>query len=1751
VSISEQVDLAWHFQPNQLRDTHGRWAKRPGFSATALEDQRKRVALAARGYGPTAINGIMWQAKHDAAAAQERADRMKQAPTPKGLRDGAEINRARVLRARGMGPESIRDQIGEDRLVNAQRLRRVQHNNRRENLDTWTVDEQGQIIRGAHPGIHGQAPDSVAAQLQPVHGADFRQVSGTAAQVSALNQESRLHRALLADEVAGPAILGRWQFIRGGSQVVAEPQINDQARNSQGVWGRVVNKGGGHAVIDANDQKRHLVDWRNGGAPVHTVPLSQAGPRLGGMKMGTPRPAFNPQAETPSPSPGGKQWEFIGPHGSGAGAAFLPGNREPKLGDMARDGHGGVGRVTAMTSSNVVVESDDGNRYLVDWRNGGNVLQAQQLSQIPPSIQGQTWAAVMEHRVSARAAGAERHQAINEGRAQQLARQFVAGGEYQAGPELVRRVNGLLGTPVPASKILAGLPEPPRQTAPGVMVTTGVKQYLLPGMPQPGGLGPSSPAVQHLEQIATPDQLAEGESMHPQQGVQGNVDIVTLPNGEKVVHKIYHSGYEEMADTDELAYYVAQAIGAPSPPIARVSGGDPAEEVMGFVPGTTAARYLGDQGYEALGELTQSEDGQKIGLLDFLIQNPDRHTSNWMVTPSGSPVAIDNSSGFIYAGDGAASTTFWNEEPSNIPQDYANKIRAELAKLEPQFERLGHQMWYSDMMERAGELGPGGGEFSVELSWWNKKDSGSPSPRPSAGNWVHELRNEHGEWTRGGPEADPSSYTQFFHGTTPEAARSIRDQGLHAAGYDGYDPVLSPDSNESQIVAYERHDDLEWPSKPGMLIDIRVPKAREAEFLYPSTSHMGYRAIRKPLPPEFIHSYKPVKGYTHADRVALGQFREFSVDLAGGWHYNPAELRDPHGRWSVSGHEYAAPDPSRLANPRSSIVSPADHPFFKSVPVSPANIVAAYSAAAPAEKAQGMRWYADAQMVARSIAGGDAEKGAAVLAAFSPQVNWPENLFNAARSLELGRALGPGEGFISRPEQRAAQRAMDTGSIDALKSPKTRAFAKLIAHGGDASSDRLGQVVIDRHALSVAAGHRVTTEEIDASPIGDKRYYEHVADTYRLAAAELSRQGHLVTPSQLQAITWLHQQAANQAADAAAVTARERGRTANTARDWGIWKKFAAAHHVPVVPGTTTLSGEAAGIDLAFSAHEPRDFRGRWVNLPSGEPPRMQQAIAGMFRPSPGPPRPGPFTIRSTAASAAQNRGGFSVSMRTGGKPASGFMVAQAGHTHTFPAEILDDREKLARAIDGMIMSEHQAFAGKDTYLGGWVHDGKLWLEPSDNIASREQALAEGRKRGQAAIWDVTGGREIQAGGSGGAASGAHAQGGGGAGALQLSRAAGERAAGDRTGPGGLGRGTATVSAQLDLTGDGHGRHIPGTPFVYTHGWKPVKAGPPPAGDKGLISAGPYITPSAYTHRWDEEDDNLDYEESPTVAHGISGQAARPLTDAEFTGRQHVVEQTLTDAFAAGQNTAVTQSVGGDGQIYTPERAAIHKEIIDAVMARSAAVPNGGRAIFGGGLPGAGKTTALGKLPGMNMDDYLPIAPDDFKAELAKRGLVPHVGDLSPMEASPLVSDEAHHLAQMALDRSMAMRKNIIVDLTMLPADDMAGHIARLRSAGYGHVHGVYVDVPLQVSIDRALARYRAGLESWLAGKGLGGRHVPPADIVKIWGTSDPEISVNEMTFALALPLFDSWDKFDNSVTGREPQLVSSSGQGLEFSWAM
>lgn len=359
---------------------------------------------------------------------------------------------------------------------------------------------------------------------------------------------------------------------------------------------------------------------------------------------------------------------------------------------------------------------------------------------------------------------------------------------------------------------------------------------------------------------------------------------------------------------------------------------------------------------------------------------------------------------------------------------------------------------------------------------------------------------------------------------------------------------------------------------------------------------------------------------------------------------NPAwlhEARDPHtGKWIKapadtpgplgSSGRYVVPDPARLFS-KSGYRNPADHPFWREHPVSPANIVAAYDAADEGTREQGRRWYSDVHDLATKITGGDPEKGGILLSTYSPQTSWPVNMFNAARSAATGKAVGKGEGMMVTDQQQAkAQAALDGEGIETLmKTAKTHSFGALIRTGDDTPDDPYGHVVVDTHAVNVALGGTMRGRQLEKAPINDARQHEYVADQYRRAAKIISeREGRLMRPHQLQAITWLAQQRANQALDAAELSPLQKGRITMVKNAWARWMKYADDQGIPLVVGSTSLTadeslfaqvveliagdsiwaqlhlaledGSIGGqlnspFDLAFNPAEPRDARGRWT----------------------------------------------------------------------------------------------------------------------------------------------------------------------------------------------------------------------------------------------------------------------------------------------------------------------------------------------------------------------------------------------------------------------------------------------------------------------------------------------------------------------------------------------------------------------------
>lgn len=248
-------------------------------------------------------------------------------------------------------------------------------------------------------------------------------------------------------------------------------------------------------------------------------------------------------------------------------------------------------------------------------------------------------------------------------------------------------------------------------------------------------------------------------------------------------------------------------------------------------------------------------------------------------------------------------------------------------------------------------------------------------------------------------------------------------------------------------------------------------------------------------------------------------------------------------------------------------------------PVKIKNIVDHWHKATDDEKHDGMNWYADAHHLSKHIAndtGTPMHVMAGLMSNYSPQTHWAANIHNAARVARTKVAMGgPGEGIMaSKTQKRAAQRMLDGEHYDkVLSGPKTRAFAHLIEHGDNAPDTEHSHVVVDRHALSVAAGARATDAAYSHSKLGTKARYDHVSETYRKAAKKISHEtGQTVHPHQVQAVTWIVRQRLNEEDDRAMSKSGKGSRSASAARRaLQHWNDYAGEHHpgaIGMIPGT-------------------------------------------------------------------------------------------------------------------------------------------------------------------------------------------------------------------------------------------------------------------------------------------------------------------------------------------------------------------------------------------------------------------------------------------------------------------------------------------------------------------------------------------------------------------------------------------------------
>lgn len=283
--------------------------------------------------------------------------------------------------------------------------------------------------------------------------------------------------------------------------------------------------------------------------------------------------------------------------------------------------------------------------------------------------------------------------------------------------------------------------------------------------------------------------------------------------------------------------------------------------------------------------------------------------------------------------------------------------------------------------------------------------------------------------------------------------------------------------------------------------------------------------------------------------------------------------------------------------------NPGDHPWFQQNPVHHDNIVDHWKQATPDEKTAGKNWYSDAHIIATALGErherlhgptphGPAHLGAGVVANYSPQMGWAGNMHNAARVLEENKGLGgKGSGMFASEQQKKTADRMLKGERheDALGGPKIQDFAHLIEHGGDRDPQE-PRTVIDRHALSVATGRRMSDDDYAKFPKSQRHYYGHVVSHYDEAAKRITEaEGEHVAAHQVQAVTWLTRQRLNQTEEANETDSNRqrlnKGRENARTKEEAGWENFRQTNYPDLPhsgPGTgyqKRTGSQAGGVD--------------------------------------------------------------------------------------------------------------------------------------------------------------------------------------------------------------------------------------------------------------------------------------------------------------------------------------------------------------------------------------------------------------------------------------------------------------------------------------------------------------------------------------------------------------------------------------------
>lgn len=254
--------------------------------------------------------------------------------------------------------------------------------------------------------------------------------------------------------------------------------------------------------------------------------------------------------------------------------------------------------------------------------------------------------------------------------------------------------------------------------------------------------------------------------------------------------------------------------------------------------------------------------------------------------------------------------------------------------------------------------------------------------------------------------------------------------------------------------------------------------------------------------------------------------------------------------------------------------------------------------------------------------------------------------------------------------------------------------------------------------------------------------------------------------------------------------------------------------------------------------------------------------------------------------------------------------------------------------------------------------------------------------------------------------------------------------------------------------------------------------------------------------------------------------------EAERSAERARVKERIDAAFKAGLSTEDQFDKGKFGApgAWSPDREAMHQQIVDRLMTNAAKVPNDAEAIIMGGLMGAGKSTIIGdERSAIDAENYLTINPDQIKDIMIEEGMTPEIDGLNPMQEAGLIHEESSKIAYDLADQAQAIGKNVLWDISMSSPGSVGVRVKELTDdlGPRYNVKMVFVDIPIETALTRANDRYENG-----------GRFMDP-DLLNSFA-DDAWGSKNRAAFEAVKDQADEWQLWDNS-RDFDPRLTAAS----------